>query len=205
MSDRSHLDVGYFFPTAIGLCTDLLPECDLIRLQEASAKLSDCAANSENTNWLSGGQSPYNTMNTHNIVDDNNFSALLHAVGSKVKEFALHHADTGNYVSDHAWLNVYSANQYQEAHTHSAPYIYSAVFFVNASDQSGLFVAQAPYTHAQVESNHAGSNILTDTKRWYQPKTNMLLVFKSTLSHYTTPNRNDDDVRISIAFNFKPV
>ena len=205
MSNYSSLEVGYFFPTAIGVCVDLLPQNQLIALQQSSQDIFANTDNSENVNWLSGNQSPYNTMATHNIATDNNFACLRVAVDAKVKEFALHHADVGAYECDHAWLNVYKENQYQEAHTHSAPYIYSAVFFVSASNDSGLFVAQAPHLHAQIESNHAGSNILTDTKRWHQPQSNMLIVFKSTVSHYTTPNRNDKDTRISVAFNYKPI
>ena len=205
MSNQSSLDVGYFFPTAIGVCVDLVSQDDLIDLQKSSANIFASSANSNNDNWLSGSQSPFNTMATNNLVNDSNFDSLRFAVDTKVKEFASHHADTGSYISDHGWLNVYQSGQYQEPHTHSAPYIYSAVFFVTASDESGLFVAQAPYVHAQIESNHAGSNILTDTKRWYQPQSNMLIVFKSTVSHYTTPNRSDKDTRISVAFNYKSI
>jgi len=205
MDNHSVLEVGYFFPTAIGVCVDLLAQNELITLQQSSKDIFSKTDNSDNANWLSGNQSPYNTMATHNIATDSKFDCLRVAVDAKVKEFALHHADTGAYTCDHAWLNVYQNNQYQEPHTHSAPYIYSAVFYVKASNDSGLFVAQAPHTHAQIESNHAGSSILTDTKRWYQPQSNMLIVFKSTVSHYTTPNRNDKDTRISVAFNYKSI
>ena len=202
MNGNSQLQVGYFFPTAIGICVDLLPSEALHDLQLNCRKLRSNTANSENGNWLSNDQSPFNTMTTYNIIDDANFDPLRIAVDSKVKEFALHHADIGDYISDHAWLNVYEANQYQEAHTHSAPYIYSAVFYVEASEGSGLFVAQAPYIHARIESNSAGNNILNDAKRWFEPQPNMLIVFNSTLSHYTTPNHGN---RSSIAFNYKPI
>ena len=205
MDNHPSLDVGYFFPTAIGVCVNLVSQDELINLQKSSSNIFASSDNSDNNNWLSGSQSPFNTMATHNIATDSDFDCLRVAVDAKVKEFALHHADTGSYVSDHAWLNVYQAGQYQEPHTHSAPYIYSAVFFITASNESGLFVAQAPYVHAQIESNHAGSNVLTDTKRWYQPQSNMLIIFKSTVSHYTTPNRNDKDTRISVAFNYKSI
>lgn len=203
MSSHAHLDVGYFFPTAIGVCVDLLSEDQLLDVQMLCIDIHQTSDHSDNCDWLAGDSSPYNTMNTCNIADDVRFDHLNSAVTSKVAEFALHHADGGTYISDHAWLNIYTGKQYQEPHTHSMPYIYSAVFFPNATADAGLFVAQAPQTHAQIESNHIGSNVLTDQKRWYQPQSNMLIIFKSSLSHYTTPNRSDDARRVSIAYNYR--
>jgi uncharacterized protein (TIGR02466 family) len=205
MNQNNQLQVGYYFPTAIGICTDLLDVDQISDLHNLCTDIHQQTGDSINHNWVSGASSPYNTMTTHNIADDSRFDLLNQAVSIKVKEFALHHADAGTYVSDHAWLNIYTGSQYQEPHTHSMPYIYSAVFYIQATDDSGLFVAQAPHVHAQIESNHVGSNLLTDEKRWFQPSTNMLIIFKSSLSHYTTPNRSDSADRMSVAYNFRSI
>lgn len=199
MKNNNALQIGYIFPTAIGICIDLLPFDELKKLQQVCENLKETVPNSVN-GWLSGNQSPFNTMTTHNIINDANFNNLNLSVNSKVTEFALHHSDNGNYFCENAWLNVYSENEYQEPHIHSAPCVYSAVFYVDASDEAGLFVVQSPFNHVRIEKNHIGSNILNDSKRWWKPQPNMLIIFKSTLSHYTTPNRG---IRTSIAFNYK--
>jgi len=199
MKKNNALEIGYFFPTAIGVCNDLLSFDELEKLQQVCKSLQKTVPNSVN-GWLSGAQSPFNTMNTYNIINDTNFNNLNLTVNSKVAEFALHHSDNGNYLCENAWLNIYDENQYQEPHDHSAPCVYSAVFYVNASDKAGLFVVQSPFNHVRVERNHTNSNILTETKRWWKPQSNMLIIFKSTLNHYTTPNHGS---RTSIAFNYK--
>ena len=72
MDNESSLQVGYFFPTAIGVCRELVSQDELIGLQQASKDVFANSNNSDNANWLSGNQSPYNTMATHNIATDNN-------------------------------------------------------------------------------------------------------------------------------------
>ena len=200
MENNNALQIGYFFPTAIGICNNLLSFDELEKLQQVCKNLKETVSNSVNTHWLSGAQSPFNTINTYNIINDANFNNLNLCVNNKVTEFALHHSDSGNYFCKNAWLNVYGENEYQEPHIHCAPYVYSAVFYVNASDEAGLFVVQSPFNHTQIEENHISPNMLNETKRWWKPQSNMLIIFKSTLNHYTTPNHGS---RTSIAFNYK--
>jgi len=202
MTSQSQLNVGYFFPTAIGVCDDLLTVDELEAIQQSCNVVQTSIPNSVNSNWLSDTQSPFNTMNTLNIANDQRFELLCISVLNKVKEFALHHADDGMYLCRHAWLNSYQYGQYQEPHSHSFPAIYSAVYYPEATETSGKFVIESPFTVSQNEQNLVGSNLLTDTKRWFQPKTNMLVVFKSSLNHYVLPNKSPNDKRVSIAFNF---
>lgn len=203
MNNNSTLQIGYFFPTAIGVSIDLLSSEHLDDIQIACNKIYETNINSNNDNWLCGELSPFNTMGTHNISIDKNFETLNNFVSLKVKEFALHHSDAGEYVCEESWMNFYKDGQYQEPHKHSAPNVYSAVYFPLATEDSGFFVAQSPHNHVVIESTLFGPNILTDEKRWYQPQSNMLLIFKSSLSHYVMPNRSKDAKRISIAYNFK--
>jgi len=202
MTNQNQLNVGYFFPTAIGVCDELLTTDELKIVQDSCETIIKTTPNSLNSNWLSEQQSPFNTMQSCNIVTEKDFSVLCSEVSNKVKEFALHHADNGDYVCDHAWLNSYKYGQFQEPHSHSFPAIYSAVYYPEASETSGRFVIERPCNVAQIEQNLVGPNPLTDTKRWFEPKTNMLIVFKSSLNHYVLPNGSADDKRISIAFNF---
>ena len=76
MGDQSSFKVGYFFPTAIGVCDELLAVDELDAIQQSCNVVQSSIPNSVNSNWLSDTQSPFNTMNTLNIADDQRFELL---------------------------------------------------------------------------------------------------------------------------------
>lgn len=195
------MNVELVFPTAIGFEKNFLKEEERVELINNIYLIKDSVKTSKDNNWLSGNNSPFNTIFTHDLTSDDRFSLLIDKVTKSVYDYSSVYQDSDEYFCESAWINVYQKGNFQEPHTH--PTIrYSAVYFPKAPEGSGAIVFQRPYidqfASVNVESNFINSNNLSVI-----PEENSLIVFPSSLTHFVLPGDISED-RISIAFNFVP-
>lgn len=193
--------VGYYFPTAIAQSDNVLGLDEVRSAVQACHEIRAAHASQESM-WMSGCDSPYNTFGTTIIFDDARFKPVLSALADAAHMFLATHNDDTPLMCDDAWFNMYECGQYQEPHAHAYPSLVSSICYLQADDTSGRVVFQSPLSQTLIESNFNSQNPLTDTVRWFQPSTNMALVFKSSLSHYVLPSKSQN-VRISVAANFR--
>lgn len=196
------MEIGLYFPTAIGIKKNLLKNEDLEKILKKTYNIQKKIKSSDNS-WLSKERSPYNTIKNFNIVKHHEFFSLTSNVNNEIKNFAKFHNDNCEYFSNHAWINIYNKENFQEPHYHSYPYMYSAIFYLKAPENSGKVVFQSPFYQYVNESFLDDNNFINDTYRYFMPEENMLIVFKSFLNHYVLPGQNNEE-RISIAFNYLP-
>lgn len=154
-----------------------------------------------NVSWLSSSDSPYNTVKTYNIVSDPKMNFFISKIDECVHEYAATvYNDPDRYVCGNAWMNLYKEGNYQEPHIHSN-FTYSVIYFPLAPQNSGQLVFQSPVPNQISSENITSTNVANSINWIYNPNPNMLLVFKSNLSHFVLPVHNSDD-RISIALNY---
>jgi uncharacterized protein (TIGR02466 family) len=196
------IEIGLYFPTAIGIKKNLLKEEQIEKILKKTYDVQQKNKSSDNL-WLSGKKSPYNTIKNFNIIEHEDFYPLVSSVDNEIKNFAEFHNDYCKYFSNHAWINIYNEENFQEPHSHSYPNMYSAVFYLKTPKDSGKIVFQSPFSQYINESFLNNNNFVNDTYRYFTPEKNMLIVFKSFLNHYVLPGENKEE-RISIAFNYLP-
>lgn len=100
------------------------------------------------------------------------------------------------------WFNINGKNNYNEVHDHPMSF-YAAVYYVKASKGQGDIVFCHPINFI---SNYLTNNKLKESNQFnsatwkFTPKTGMLLIFPSYLSHLVRKNETEEE-RISVAFN----
>lgn len=193
-----HLE--FLFPVAIGIEESLLSEEENAKVIDACYDVYSKTTTSEN-GWLSGSSSPYNTINSYSLLNDDRFSLLIEKISEAVNNFAKVYSDYDDYVCAESWFNIYRGQQFQEPHAHSFPSIFSAVYYPLAPEGSGKIVFQSPHSSVSNEPSLVSDNSLNHTSHWYHPSERSLLVFKSDMRHYVLPSKSDGD-RISVASNF---
>ena len=99
---------------------------------------------------------------------------------------------------NNAWININKKHNSNDPHVHALS-IFSGVFYVDATEQSGniVFRHESGQEHYSVQTFN--SDLLSETVN-YAPVPGRLLVFPSWLRHHVNPVQ-DDSTRISIAFN----
>ena len=97
-----------------------------------------------------------------------------------------------------AWANINSAGNWNAPHSH-LPCQWSGCFYVKIDEAGGqindgniVFLDPLPL----------GPQFRKSSNAVMRPKTGMMLIFPSYLMHMVEPHNNDED-RISIAFNFQ--
>lgn len=193
--------IAYCFPTAIAQSFNVLSSDDVANALEACHDMRNKHRLQE-TQWLSGANSPWNTFGSSMIFDEVRLQPVLTALLDAATLFLKAHDDNTTLTCDDAWINIYGRGNYQEPHAHAYPSLVTAVYYLQADETCGRIVFQSPNQQTLIEANFVNQNSLTDTVRWYQPMTNMALVCKSNLVHYVLPNTTDAE-RISIVANFR--
>ena len=98
------------------------------------------------------------------------------------------------------WFNVNKKFDYNMMHQHAFSY-YSAVLYTKTPVNSGNLVFRRPDRLRETvefkDVNEHNFGIY-----WTQPEVGKLIIFPSFLEHYVEQNLSDD-MRISIAFNFR--
>jgi uncharacterized protein (TIGR02466 family) len=105
------------------------------------------------------------------------------------------------------WLNINGHRHCNMSHSHPMADI-SGSYYVKTPKNSGELIFQHPvidvlnyyYFEKEMELNNWNS------RTWsFQPKENTLYLFPSWLKHVVTPNENETEERISIAFNLQHI
>jgi uncharacterized protein (TIGR02466 family) len=156
-------------------------------------------------NTKSGGDSwdgdTYTTMNTYNLLNDNNFSDLINSVSSHVHKFAKAHNSEGHYNCNEGWINVNKNNTFQEFHFHPNNSI-SAIYYISAPEGSGSLVFEDPKQPDMMPlKNIKERNALSQMVSEFKPQTGKLIIFRSYMRHLVSTGNNIEP-RISVAFNF---
>jgi uncharacterized protein (TIGR02466 family) len=107
---------------------------------------------------------------------------------------------------DNIWININNKGDYNIPHLH--PYsIFSGIYYVEGNPEtSGNIVFRNPTANHEyhIEPIHFKheNNLIGNMTCSYKPEPRKLIIFPSWLYHHVEPS-NDNDTRISIAFNTK--
>lgn len=191
-------NVEMWFPVTIYRHPNLLPVDENNALAEYCISLKNKTPQG-GSDWVGG---TYNTHGTHDISKDSNFSNILEVIAKHVNDFARMHNSEDTYKLDYAWLNIATAGDYQEFHTHNGN-VFSAVYYVAAPPGSGKIVFEDPKEPDMLPLRKVSDkNTLSYTRISYEATQGTLLIFRSYLRHLVEGGTNSDP-RISLALNFK--
>jgi len=103
----------------------------------------------------------------------------------------------GHMVEMHnSWANINDKGAWNKPHKHNGCWM-SGAFYINAQGDEGDFIAMSDSDRVMGDFPHSQRMQETENLR---PKTGMLYMFPSGLSHMVAPNTTDND-RYSISFN----
>ena len=145
----------------------------------------------------------YNTLLTHDLSTDPDFSGVNEFVTNQVIEYCKAQSIDLNCLSTNAvdsWLNIYKKNNSQEWHIHSNVMV-SASYYLRCNDSSAKIYFKTPVTD-MMSPNILSYNDLNFTQVWFQPKPGTVLIFRSYLAHCVGRQKNND-IRISLSYNFR--
>jgi uncharacterized protein (TIGR02466 family) len=105
---------------------------------------------------------------------------------------------------DNIWININGYKDYNLTHSHINTFL-SGVFYVKCPKNCGNIVFNHPTQNTQ-QYNWGGNKFDKLSKYSYgtingQSIENRMYLFPSWLEHFVTPNLNETEKRISIAFN----
>ena len=192
----SPLNIEMTFPTVFGFQDNFLSdeENNLIieKCYEINSTIDDT-----NNGWLSSDKSPKNSLLSHNLTKNSDFSFFFNKLDQKIREFSQANNDYEDYVCHGSWFNIYKKDNYQEPHAHFMT-TYSAVYFPRAPEGSGKLIFLSPL----VNELGGSSPLFPTSSDWsYEPRDKLLIVFRSNIRHYVLHGSNNED-RISIASNY---
>ena len=167
-------------------------DCDLLKLKDLcfSEKEKDRGRVISN---VGGWQSNVNPLNL------NLFSELKKIVS----DFSLHVGMPGDMEIISHWININDHRSFNRRHRHNDA-VWSAVLYVQVPNNSGDIRFYNP-AHDQLNYEWSKVNQLThfNSPCWtIAPNPGDLFIFPAWLDHEVEPNMNQNEERISIAFNF---
>lgn len=129
---------------------------------------------------------------------------LLERLGPYVMEFCNDvAADMINYYVEveESWFNVSTFGHFQEYHNHAGG-PFSMIYYVKVPPNSGNTVFRAGYPAQKVYyASCDPDNLFTAARRTVEAKAGRMVIFPSWLDHCVSQNKNEEDDRITIAFN----
>jgi uncharacterized protein (TIGR02466 family) len=184
------------FPTAIYLEDNVLDTKELkntVKLCKDIKKITP----SEKA-WVSD---TYNTLLTHNIVQDKKFNKIIDKITHHVNVFNKEHLSEYNYKPKSGWFTIYSkTNDYQESHIH-VDNTFSAVLFIQSNKYSSSLYFEKPVEDMLPPKNKSCFNDLTFNNYAIKPIPGRLVIFKSSVRHFVPPSKKNNE-RISLAVNY---
>lgn len=127
-------------------------------------------------------------------------AGLIDSVTTKVQEVYKDLGITKEPTLGNYWFNINEKYHYNTAHNHPGSYV-SAVLYVKAPKDCGELVIERPDPFVDwIHEYENNENNVTKIKQI--PREKLLIIFPAYMRHYVEANMSDD-VRISIAFNFK--
>jgi uncharacterized protein (TIGR02466 family) len=169
---------------------DIINDINKLKEKEPSASKSNCG----------GWQSKYYNFGNN---DPTFMKPVVDAIIPYIQHIFQYMAiDAETFRSDY-WFNINRKYNYNISHMHPCSY-YSAVLYLKVPENSGNIVFYRPddlrktVSFKKVLDHNIGEFVVT-------PKPNTLLIFPSFMTHYVEQNLTDDedDTRISVAFNFR--
>jgi uncharacterized protein (TIGR02466 family) len=194
--------IDQWYPTFIG-CSEY-SQHNLIKEQ----LIEECFYLEKNVkkggkDWVS--DSTYNTLNSYNILKNKKFAELNSWVDSQVSEY-LHNLKCKDKLKCvNGWFNIYKKHDYQEYHDHGEHSL-SAVYFLksNVEKSAKLFFKFTNASSNIMDLTIDNNFLITCPVIFYKASPGTLLIFKSSLSH-CVEKQQEDDTRISIAYNFNRI
>lgn len=201
MKENNNLIIEQWYPNLIGYCDNLnhnkieknlVKEC--LSLSKKIKKGGD--------NWVSN--KTYNTIDTYNILKNKKFKNLNEWICNQVLKYSNTLKYKNSYNCVEGWFNIYKKYDYQEFHDHGKNTL-SAVYFLKSNpEKSSKILFKFNINENLMDPTTDPSFILTSPSAWYKPIPGRLLIFKSTLRH-CVERQEDDDLRISLAYNFDKI
>ena len=104
-----------------------------------------------------------------------------------------------------AWLNINGYRHCNQSHKHAMADM-SGSYYVKTTKNSGNIVFQPPVTDVMgyyIHEKEMELNTYNSSTWAFTPIENTLYLFPSWVNHAVTPNNNEKEERISIAFNLR--
>ena len=150
------------------------------------------------TNWVS--KDTYNTMGSHDILQDENFKPVNDFVMDSVREYCREiKVNTNEIYPEEAWFNLYKKGDYQEYHNHN-PHFLSAIYYLKTPKVGSKLFMKSPLND-MIAPNYLKRNIDNTSRQVIQPEDGLFLIFRSHIEHCVEKHTNDEP-RISLAYNF---
>jgi len=140
-------------------------------------------------------------QSNHLDMNSNELKYLTSAVEERMNTIHKAVGMNGKIKLIECWSTYNSVRSTEQPHTHPG-FFYSAVYYVKAQEDSAKLVLMNPLSVLQnlipppLVNTYNGFNSVSN---YVKPKTGMLIIFPSWLSHYVEPKAEDD--RVCIAFN----
>jgi uncharacterized protein (TIGR02466 family) len=188
-----------FFPTIIGSANNKHHKLIEDKLVKKCLFLEQQIKKGGET-WLS--KDTYNTLSKYDIFKDNDFKPINDFVIQTLQEYCNKLNIDFNKInnSPEAWFNIYKKYDFQEYHIHH-DHIFSAVYFLKTTKNSAKIYFKSPI-NPMINIPYSTIKKDTSSTAYFTPKNGDLLIFNSSLEH-AVERHLLDDLRISLAFNFK--
>ena len=189
--------IHMWFPTSIYEAKEIISRDENEKLIKTSLDIKERVP-SGGENW---NCNIYNTLETHDLINDDNFQNLINVITQHVDEYIRAYGSDHKYKCFEGWINVGSTGTYQEFHTHPNSTI-SAVYYAKMPEGGGSIVFENPVEPDMLPiKGIKENNNLNFKSAKYNPDQGTLLLFRSYLRHMVMVGTNKDP-RITFAFNF---
>lgn len=141
----------------------------------------------------------FTTCHTRNLGDEKSYNDLNQITCDKVEHYLNIHGVKDLLVPNWAWLNAYTAQQYQDWHKHPTNLV-STVYFLDAPEGSAPLVMHQPYAPDTIYSELTLDYFKQDHE--IKAVSNRLVVFPSWLPH-SVPQGSNEELRYTVATNFE--
>tara|TARA_R110002167_G_scaffold364935_1_gene588189 strand:+ start:504 stop:1070 length:567 start_codon:yes stop_codon:yes gene_type:complete len=181
------MNIHRLFPTLLGVSTNPNHNNSLVErcLQLEKTKKSG------GKGWVS--KDTYNTLGSHNLLEDKDFAPINDFVISSMQEFCQElQFDSLKIFPNEAWFNIYRNGDYQEYHNHN-PNLLSAIYYLKTPKEGSKLFLKNPFDDV-LDSKSNDVQIV-------QPEDGMFVIFRGHVLH-CVEKHTDDEPRISLAYNF---
>jgi uncharacterized protein (TIGR02466 family) len=191
------MNIPRLFPTLLGISQDPNHGSYANSLVDKCLQLSE-TIKSGGEKWVS--KDTYNTMGSHDLFQDKDFTPINDFVVKSVKEFCGEiKVDINEVVTANSWFNIYRKGDYQEYHNHN-PCFLSVIYYLKTPKDGAKLFIKNPFDDMLLPQ-YKESTIDNNTIWEILPKEGMLLIFRSHLEHCVEKHMQNDP-RISLAYNF---
>lgn len=182
------------FGTPVMVFDDVLPNNYRLRMLEKANTIKDKTVDS-GKQWLCD---VYSTCHDYELLEDEDFLELMKCQVRMCNTFLRQHGVEDMVVPQSAWLNAYTAKQFQDVHKHPNVFV-SSVYFLAAPEGSAPLMIHNP-----VQPDMTFRNTKTEHLQIYKEikaVPNRLVTFLSWTPH-SVPQGTNKEPRWTIASNY---